>query len=614
MAEVIIPDEGDDVQVFVDALSVLKSNAIQKEISITPADFGAIADGDSVTPTDNTIPFNNMFAFMSANKIPVRGDGGQYYLGEEVGSTGFADVDLSSCLLTISSYDGWGIRFRNTNALAGTWSNPVVADYLSYPHQFIDVPDGTIFKRGDIIHISDSTLYYLDDKVDSFRAEIFTVAMVTGNTLMLDELFTDDMDNGGVIRRIEDEVCKVNIRYQAEDPEELLPLRRNGVTVWGYAQPEATINCIAECTMSLRVMSCYQGRFVVVGKNFADDPDNRRYGYAAAAYGACKNNKFTVFAHAARHAYTDGISSIPNSDITNGACKGSQVTGIATSCTSAAWDTHQASDKTHFINCETYGSHLDAIATNNGTNSAYQMRGTNHTITGGNTDLYYAFSYAGTNCRIRKSINIVDGLVIRPHALAKYSNAFNVYETNEVADKDPYGTNAKHTLTVKNMTLHSYYIYRGANIDYVDLDNCKIIQPEGLSKPLFNNLTVANATAVHKWKNVSVGTYGGINLRDSLYMFDNVTFEPDGDGESFTFKNSNVVVHANNMIARYTGVNPQWGALFKYGASGDSYTGCVLNHSNVSATSPSGTVALAITTGLSSGTLTINNTTIDSVI
>lgn len=149
---------------------------------------------------------------------------------------------------------------------------------------------------------------------------------------------------------------------------------------------------------ALLLNSCYQADVDVqvghlpnnatTGGSSSNQPSEQAYGYGVEIVGATERSFFKIHASNCRHAFTTnpatyGSWSSISSDyslLRIGIQKDNVVTGVATGCWSAGWDTHEGAQRTHFRNCEniaTVGGYRFQSVANGFQNRAWNTQYTN---------------------------------------------------------------------------------------------------------------------------------------------------------------------------------------------------------------------------------------------
>ncbi|MFZ1249931.1 MAG: hypothetical protein WAR37_00560 [Candidatus Microsaccharimonas sp.] len=125
---------------------------------------------------------------------------------------------------------------------------------------------------------------------------------------------------------------------------------------------------------ALLLISCYQADVDVrvthlpnnatTGSPSSNQPSEQAYGYGVETVGAVERSYFKIHASNCRHAFTTNPNTYGswNSIATDhsllriGIQKDNVVSGVATGCWGAGWDTHEGAMRTHFKNCENISS------------------------------------------------------------------------------------------------------------------------------------------------------------------------------------------------------------------------------------------------------------------
>ncbi|MFS1704662.1 hypothetical protein ACLR2L_17490, partial [Alteromonas sp. AMM-1] len=532
------------------------------ESSLTPEMFGCVGDYNLETETgfDNSIPLQAAFSSMSKNKIELKGTGGNYYCSVPPKALGWASVDMMSCQIILEDGDNWGVEFESEHYELGPWTGHGQDSALGIVMQYIEVPDPSLYERGMVIMVRDPNAIYTLFSPNAHRAELFMVADVKDGKVYLNAPFTDEMTSGNV-RHLPNNKCKIALDVRGRDPVKANPVRRAGICLKGYVNPDCDVYVHHDASRGFMPISCYGGQYKVAGFMLADYASIGHYGYAASPYGACKGGDYHIVADKCRHAYTDGIYSIVNFEITDGCCVGNTVTGTAISCTSAAWDTHPFSDRTLFNDCQTLGTHQDQIQNISGTNYAYQLRGTNAAIIGGLAETDRLLTYIVPANRIRRSIDTIEG-VRRSETHENLNFDIQVWGAQEFTQQNNYAE--YHELHINNIRLRKTD-HRVADIDYVYHDNCII---DAGDRNVFQTDAVASPGTIQRYRNCRFVSGANYRIYTSTVYLDNCKIDkPPGvvSGHSWSIRGSDTTIYANNV--GYIGDDAYGGALWEFGAS-----------------------------------------------
>jgi hypothetical protein len=349
------------------------------------------------------IKFNELILKMNADQRPL-------IIDRDISISSFTTISgycvvTSECDATITFTGGAaGFQAINTSTLLGSWTAaPTLAQWPTPDGSYntalvVDTATFNGLSVGDNIYLSDSVNNTFVYKTTNYTnlAEIAMVVGKSGSTIYLDRALGewDRYSASGTVTKLGDNPCRLQLNINGERTTV-----RELIRVEGYAraQIDAVIN--GNSSRGVMLVGCLAPRVRAFVDNLRDD-EPTAYGYGICAAAATTDGQFEVNAKRVRHAYSDIIigtkSGASQPDVfRGGVVRRSSVTGVADSCTAASWDTHPFSDRVRFENVKSWGTHnVTGEQPDGGLNYAMQVRGTNVTIDGLETNLQRGILYA----------------------------------------------------------------------------------------------------------------------------------------------------------------------------------------------------------------------------
>lgn len=345
---------------------------------------------------DVTAIFNAALTRMNTNKRPL-------IIDRSISISG-ANTVTGYCVIHCTE-DSWinitggsqGIRAENTYTDVGAWT--AVPTLVTSPDSTgsvvtaftVDTASFAALSVGDTVYIKDNVTntFTYNGTNDCGLAEICSIIEKRGSdTIVLSRVIGDMAmySAAGRIYKIDNNPCdlKLNIRGEKVTP-------RSAVRVQGYVFPKFDIEVDGNSAAGLFVVSCLGGGGKVRARDLINDPTNNRYGYGVVTYGACYGMHFDIRALRCRHAFTDGILAFAG--MSSGIARNNTVTGVAIDCSAASWDTHPNSDGQRFVNIAAWGTNNSTTQSSSGLNQAVQIRGTNVSVDGLQTNIRKGVMY-----------------------------------------------------------------------------------------------------------------------------------------------------------------------------------------------------------------------------
>lgn len=298
-----------------------------------------------------------------------------------------------------------GFNAINTSTLLGSWTAaPTLTRWPASNGSYntaltVDAATYAGLATGDNVYLSDSvnnTFVYKTTNYTNLAEIAMVVAKDGGNTIYLDRVLGEWnlYSASGTVTKLGDNPCVLNLNVNGERT-----VVRELIRIEGYARPriDAVIN--GNSSRGVMLVGCLAPRVRAFVDNLRDD-EPTAYGYGVCAAAATTDAQIEVNAKRVRHAYSDIIigtttgASQPEV-FKGGVVRRSSVTGVADSCTAASWDTHPFSDSVRFENIKAWATHNVALEQpDDGLNYAMQVRGTNVTVDGFETNMQRGIIYA----------------------------------------------------------------------------------------------------------------------------------------------------------------------------------------------------------------------------
>lgn len=302
-----------------------------------------------------------------------------------------------------------GLRFRNTFTTVGSWTaKPTLTQYPVSTGSYItaltvDAATYAALSAGDYVYLSDSvnnTFSYFNGITTTNYTNLAEIAQVVelsgGNTVYLDRALGEWnlYSASGTVTRITNLICNLSVRIAGEQNT-----ARDLVRLEGYVRPTVNARIEGNSSRGVMLVSCMGGVARAFVRDLRDDEGNNSFGYGICAAAATTDCQLVVYAEGVRHAYSDIITGTATGlsqpvIFNGGVVRRTKVTGIGVSCTAATWDTHTNSDRVRFENIAAFGTHNTSPGQpDDGLNGAVQVRGTNVTIDGLETNLQFGVRY-----------------------------------------------------------------------------------------------------------------------------------------------------------------------------------------------------------------------------
>lgn len=322
--------------------------------------------------------------------------------------TGYCVIDREEDAFIRVIGGNTGLRAENTWTNVGSWTD--VPRPLQWPAgtgswvTAVPVSDAAYAALwpGDHVYLKDSVTnlftYYAENGVtvnnQTGLAEVAMVIAKSGGFIYLDREVAEWWLYAatGTILKLGDNPCKINLNIVGEQTTV-----RDMVRAQAYAKPAFDLRIDGGSSRGLMLVSCMGAHARVDVQNLRDDegafPGPGAFGYGICAAAATTDSFFEIWAKGCRHAHSDII--VNDQDVRQGMARRNTITGVAIGCTAAAWDTHPFSDQIRFENIKAWGTHnTDTGQPDSGLNYAVQVRGTNVTIDGLETNLRNGVIYS----------------------------------------------------------------------------------------------------------------------------------------------------------------------------------------------------------------------------
>ena len=323
-------------------------------------------------------------------------------------STGHTDI-VGKGTISQENSAGRGFYVKLSSASAGTYAS---VSNVALPGGGISVTKltGTLSAQvGDVVQVVDSAILAGTSNVNF--AETATVQAVDGTGVWLDCVLRhfDYFTNGTLYIMDTSKVSINGPTFKATAGAFAGSAARfSAVTIAGAVNPKIDVDVEGDINSGISLRGCYKAKVNLNVKYLRDDSAVSSFGYGVVSYGCCKASDITVNATKVRHAYTDGIwDSIATDSWEKGFTLDALIKGIGMSCSAATWDTHPYSDGAVFqVNKAVEGS--SNTAGNKDNAYAYQMRGTNTRIVGGQSNRDKSVFYAAGLTALIDSLDVVE--------------------------------------------------------------------------------------------------------------------------------------------------------------------------------------------------------------
>lgn len=376
-----------------------------------------------------------------------------------------------------------GFRARNSFTIVGSWTQlPALTQWPASTGSFVttltvDAATYAALSAGDHVYLSDSvnnTFSYFNGVSTTNYTNLAEIAMVLaksgGNTIYLDRVLGEWnlYSASGTVAKLGDNLCTLNLNIKGEQTT-----TRDLVRVEGYVGPDLDVRIDSNSSRGVMLLSCMGGRVRAKVRDLRDDEANNSFGYGVCAAAATTDCKIEVHARNVRHAYSDIIVGTATGltqplTFSGGVARRIAVTGEGISCSAATWDTHTHSDQVRFENVKAYGTHNDDLGQpSSGLNCAVQVRGTNVTIDGLETNLQVGIRYsvvAARNSRLEISNfrhrSTLVGTPNTTNSLISFAGT-------------TFSGSGSHKVNIRNSLIHNT-VYAGAGWNFLSLHNSEV--------------------------------------------------------------------------------------------------------------------------------------------
>lgn len=411
-----------------------------------------------------------------------------------------------------------GFRVRNTFTTVGNWTAaPTLAQWPAGTGSLntalvVDSAAYAALNTGDNVYLADSvnnTFVYGTTNYTNLAEIAMVVAKAGGNTIYLDRALAEwnRYSAAGTVTKLGDNPCWLDLNITGERTTV-----REMVRVEGFARPIIDARISGNSSRGVMLVSCMGARVRAFVDNLRDD-EPTAFGYGVCTAAATTDAQIEVNAKRVRHAYSciimgtaDGLSA--PAMFSGGVVRRASVTGVAISCTAASWDTHPHSDRTRFENIKAWGTHnVAGEQPDAGLNYAMQVRGTNVTVDGLETNLQRAIIYGVTASRNSimeinnlRHHNTIAGATTSANSLVSFAGFLFVGS----------GT---HKVNIRNSAMHNV-TYGGADWNFVSLYNCEIEM--GTSTGGFPGNVGGNTNCLTEYVNCVVRNPVSMNISTAL--------------------------------------------------------------------------------------------------
>jgi hypothetical protein len=322
---------------------------------------------------------------------------------------GYCNISTEGDALIDITAGANGLRFRNTFTTVGSWTSaPTLVQYPAATGSYITAltVGAAVYAalaEGDYIYLSDSvnnTFSYFNGITTTNYTNLAEIAQVValsgGDTVYLDRALGEWnlYSASGTVSKITNLTGNLNVRVAGapDTPRDLVRLE-------GYVRPTVNARIDGNSSRGVMLVSCMGGVAQSFVKDLRDDEGNNSFGYGICAAAATTDCQIIVYAEGVRHAYSDIIMGTADGlsqpvIFNGGVVRRTKVTGVGVACTAATWDTHTCSDRVRFENIAALCTHNTSPGQpSSGLNCAIQVRGTNVTIDGLETNLQVGVRY-----------------------------------------------------------------------------------------------------------------------------------------------------------------------------------------------------------------------------
>lgn len=527
---------------------------------ITTAQFGVRGIGDE------SQAFQAALTYMNSARQPLVLN--TEVTAGEVISTGYCHLLGPGVFKAKTKVNTMGLRVRNPMTTVTTYSAVATEVYPASTGSTVSkvtVASAAGLQIKDYVFLRDSANTYSENSLTPI-AEIAEIIGISGNILYLNCVLRDTMSTGSIYK-IPQETCIIDLDIEVADRTNTASCF-SILTVEGFVQPQVQTRCQFTNTRAVCPISCYGGTFSVKQQSAVDDSINQDLGYAVACWGACKAISFEIYAIKARHAYTDALWEGSTIEYA-GACLDNRVTGVAVSCSSAAWDTHPGSDGVVFYNIEAWSTHQDTDQPDRGQAYAVQLRGTNALVDGLRTNIPSVLAYTvPLQTLTRNSKDIVRNVQHRPKV---HANAISLF---------PSSGSGTVQLKFEHCTIIGGVLGQSGAAYTTEFENCDID---------FVNTFVYPTVANYSWIKSRISNPLQVRLEAGVHKFQDFRLEKIGGNLSEGINiRQNAKVHATNVQVWANTVG--YSCAFLINAT----TGVELYYSNISLRIDAGTPAGAV--------------------
>ncbi len=254
----------------------------------------------------------------------------------------------------------------------------------------LTVSDGTKFSRNDFCQLRSLDEYFPVIGGVKRKGEGVRVSEVVGNEVYLSGVISDTYTTGVQLVKLNKGV--INIRTTGNgvmtfdgDPYSISSKTKfAAIEISGAVRPTVDIKVENDIADAVRLYTCANYHVKAAISNLRNNDGQGVFGYGVSAYGSCFSGYAEVYASNVRHAFTTGIwasNIMEGLQIRDGRAVDCVVSGIATDCSYAAWDSHEQSVNTIFLNCGVVHTTSTTVDNNSNANAyAFQLRGINEKI------------------------------------------------------------------------------------------------------------------------------------------------------------------------------------------------------------------------------------------
>lgn len=355
---------------------------VKKYKSLTPFDFGALANGVIDTVPLDAAANSELPIFFGNSKTQYIVDRQIDVINKSVNFSGSATITAAYGAAT--NYSVFNVKHDLLNVVNVTSITEVTEDYSEGTASGVrvsrlNVANAAGYQAGDLVKIVSDDIIAGTDPAASQRNGVFsTVGRVSGNQIFLTEVLESIFTTNVRIAKMQNQLtCSISgLRFKADTGFTGL-WRQPGLLLDGIFKPRVKkVSCSFWYGEFVSLRGCYAAKSDGVdAENLLTNATNLWYGYAIVERGCLNGRHRNTFGKKVRHVYTTGSNEVSeNSENISGYGRtiGSKIiNGLGVNCTSDSFNTHPDAKGIFFVNCHSEF----AIRGRHGTNWNFQLRG-----------------------------------------------------------------------------------------------------------------------------------------------------------------------------------------------------------------------------------------------